>query len=67
MIDPVLSKIFVTAFTYGICGSLASAAVFFFNRGKEGPSLGQAAAVGFLIGAAFGAFFGIFQTMLVRP
>jgi membrane associated rhomboid family serine protease len=67
MIDPVLSKILVTTLTYGVCGSLASTVVFFLNRKKEGPSIGQAAAVGFLIGAAFGAFFGIFQAMLVRP
>ena len=67
MIPAVLVKVFSTAFTYGICGSLAAVAVRFLNRGKPGPRFDQTAAVGFLVGAAFGAFFGIFQAMLVRP
>lgn len=66
MIDPGLTKIFVTTFTYGVCGSLVAAVLWFVNRHKPGPRFDQAAAVGFLVGAAFGAFIGIFQSMLVR-
>ena len=67
MLDPVLTKILLMTFTYGACGSIAAMVVWFFNRAKPGPRFDQAAAIGFLVGAAFGAFFGIFQTMLVRP
>ncbi len=66
MIDPVLTKILFTTFSYGACGSLVAVVVRFVNRDQPGPRLDQAAAIGFLIGAAFGAFFGIFQSMLVR-
>ena len=66
MIDPVLAKVLLTAFTCGVCGSLVSVVLRFMNRSKPGPRLGQAAAVGFLLGVAFGAFFGIFQSMLIR-
>jgi hypothetical protein len=67
MIDPLLAKILTTAFTYGLCGSCAAIVVWFLGR-RDNPSrrFDQAAAIGFLIGAAFGAFFGIFQSMLVR-
>ena len=67
MLDPGLVKILTTAVTYGICGSLAASIVRFINRSKPGPRVDQAAAVGFLVGAAFGACFGIFQSMLVVP
>jgi len=66
MFSPDLMQILTSTFTYGACGCLASVAVFLFNRGKAGVRLDQAAAIGFLIGAAFGAFFGIFQTMMNR-
>ncbi len=66
MFNLALTTILLSTFTYGACGSLASVAVFFFNRGKGGVRLDHAAAIGFLIGAAFGAFFGIFQSMLTR-
>ena len=66
MIDPGLSRILLTTFTYGVCGSLVAAVVRFMGRKDPGPRIDQAAAVGFLIGAAFGAFFAIFQSMLVR-
>ena len=66
MIDPVLTQIFLTTFTYGACGSLVAAFFRFLNRKHPGPRLDQSAAIGFLIGAAFGAFFGIFRSLLVR-
>lgn len=66
MIDPALTTILLSTFTYGWCGSLVAAAVRFMNRDKPGPQLHQVAAVGFLIGAAFGAFFGVFESMIER-
>ena len=63
--DPGLTKILLTTFMYGACGSLVAAVMRFVNRNKSGPRLDQVTAVGFLIGAAFGAFIGIFQSMLV--
>ena len=67
MIDPALVQIFLSTLTYGICGSLVATVVRFMNRDKPGPMLHQVAAVGFLIGAGFGAFFGVFESMLTRP
>ena len=66
MIDPGLSQILLATFTYGACGSLAAMAVRLFSRKEGGPRVDQVAAVGFLVGAAFGACFGIFQSMLAR-
>jgi len=66
MIDSALTKVFLTAFASGVCGSLIAVVMRLANRKKPGPRIDQAAAIGFLIGAAFGAFFGIFQSMLVR-
>jgi hypothetical protein len=66
MIDPVLTQVFVTTLTYGLCGSLAAVIVWLVNRQKAGPRFDQAAAVGFVVGAAFGAFIGIFQSLLAR-
>jgi hypothetical protein len=66
MLEPVLVNILLKTFTYGACGSLAAVVVRFLDRSKSGPRLDHAAAIGFLIGAGFGAFFGIFQSMLVR-
>jgi hypothetical protein len=63
--DPGLTKILLTTITYGACGSLVAAVMRFVNRDKSGPRLDQVMAVGFLVGAAFGAFIGIFQSMLV--
>lgn len=66
MIDPALVTIFVTALTYGVCGSLVAVAIRFMSRQQPGPRLDQSAAVGFLVGAAFGALFGIFGSLLTR-
>ena len=66
MIESTLAQILMTAFSYGVCGSLVAAVVSFINRSKPGPRFDQAAAIGFLVGGAFGAFFGIFQAMLLR-
>ena len=65
MFDPELIRILLKTFSYGVCGSLAATVVWFFNRRQPRPRLDQAAAVGFLVGAAFGAMFGIFESMLV--
>ena len=66
MFDPELIRILGKMVSYGVCGSLAAAIVWFFNRRQPRPRLEEAAAVGFLVGAAFGAMFGIFESMLVR-
>ncbi len=66
MIDPVLSTILLKTFAYGVGGSLIATVVHLLKRNQPGPRLDQSAAVGFLIGAAFGAFFAIFQSMMVR-
>ena len=65
MFEASLVKILITTVTYGVCGSLAATGVRFINRKKPGPRIDQAAAVGFLVGAAFGASFGILQSMLI--
>ena len=64
MIDPVLATLLWSTLTYGLCGSAAGVGMRLLTRG-EGPRLDQSAAVGFLIGAAFGAFFGIFRSLTV--
>lgn len=66
MIDPGLATILISAFKYGVVGSLLFAFGRVLNRKKEGPKLDQAAAIGFLVGASFGAFIGIFQSMTDR-
>ena len=66
MLDPVLTTILWKTFTYALCGTVVAAAMRFADRKQPGPRLDQAAAVGFLVGAAFGAFFAIFQSMLGR-
>ena len=66
MIDPVLSGILLKTFTYGVGGSLIATVLRLLKRNQPGPRLDQSAAVGFLIGAAFGAFFAIFQSMIMR-
>jgi hypothetical protein len=66
MIDPVLTTILLKTFGYGMGGSLIAVAARLLKRNAPGPRLDQAAAVGFLIGAGFGAFFAIFQSMMVR-
>lgn len=66
MFDPALKQILTTAFTWAVCGSLVAAVARFFNRTNPGPRIDQAAAIGFLVGAAFGAAFGIFQSFMLR-
>ncbi len=66
MIDPVLTTILLKTFAYGVGGSLIAVVARLLKRNEPGPRLDQAAAVGFLIGAGFGAFFAIFQSMMVR-
>ncbi len=66
MLDPVISRILLTTLTYSVCGAVAAVSVRFINRKKPGPRFEQAAAVGCLVGAGFGAFFGFLQTLLVR-
>jgi hypothetical protein len=66
MFDPVLAQVLSTMLTYGACGSLAAALVRILNRAQPGPRVDQSAGIGFLVGAAFGAFLGIFQSMMAR-
>jgi len=66
MIDPILTTILLKTFAYGVGGSLIATVLCLLKRNQPGPRLDQTAAVGFLFGAAFGAFFAIFQSMLVR-
>ncbi len=67
MIDPILTRLLVTTIIWGVCGSALAVVLRLFNSSKEGPRIDQTAAVGFLVGAAFGAFFAVFNSMLVRP
>ena len=55
MFDPIIVKALLTTLGYGLCGSLVAAVLRLINRKKEGPRLDQSAAVGFLVGAAWGA------------
>ena len=67
MIDPQLAKILVTTLSFGASGSLVAGTLRAWHlwRHKEvGPGIGQAAAIGFLLGAAWGAFHAIFQSMV---
>lgn len=64
MIDPAVKALLQTAFTYALCGMLVAVVLRYRNRKEPGPRLDQAAAVGFLIGGAFGALMGIFRTMM---
>ena len=67
MFDPVLVNILLTTFVCGACSSLAAVVVRFLDRRKSGVRLEHAAAIGFLIGAAFGALYAIFQSMVAPP
>jgi hypothetical protein len=67
MFNPVLVAIILKTLGYGACGSVVGVVLRFLGRRNPGPRLDQAAAIGFLIGAGFGATFGIFQALLVRP
>ena len=64
MVDPALMQIMFTTMNFGVCGSLVGVAMRYMQRDQPGPRLDQAAAVGFLIGAGWGAFYGIFQSLL---
>ena len=66
MNDPVLGQILLTTFKYGVCGSGVAIALRWWTRHQPGPRLEQIAGVGFLIGAGFGALFGIFESLLTR-
>ena len=66
MIDPKLYHIFLTAFLYGLGGSVLVSIIWILSRQKPMARFDQALAVGFLIGASIGAFVGIFQSMLIR-
>lgn len=64
--SPTLVAILLKTFSYAACGSLAAVALRLWNRGTPGPSLDQSAGVGALVGAGFGAMFGIFKAMMTR-
>ncbi len=63
MLDPSISHVLVRAIQYGLCGMVVALAMRAIHRDQKEPSLGQSAAVGFLIGASWGAFVGIFQAL----
>lgn len=63
MLDPLLTKALFTTIGYGVCGSLVGAILRLVNRKSEGPRLDQSAAVGFVVGAAWGALVVAFQLM----
>ncbi len=64
MIDSSLTSILLTALTYGLCGSLVGGVMRLLNRSQAGPRIDQAAAVGFLVGGAFGAIVGMFRSLI---
>jgi len=65
MIDPLLAKIFVTMLSFGALGSSVGVVLRIWYRGEEStPDIGQSAAIGFLLGSAWGALHAIFQSML---
>ena len=66
MLEPGLAKALTTALIYGICGSLIATVMWVWNRQSPRMRIDQAAAIGFLVGAAFGAFMGIFQSILLQ-
>ena len=63
MLDPLVTKALFTVIGYGLCGSLVGAILRFVNRKSAGPRLDQSAAVGFVIGAAWGALVVAFRLM----
>ena len=66
MFDPTVTKALFTTLAYGVGGCLVAVVLRFINRKKEGPRLDQSAAVGFLVGAAWGALMVAFQSIAGR-
>jgi hypothetical protein len=66
MIVPTLVKILLTTLGYGVGGMLVGVVLRVINRKKDGPRLDQSAAVGFLVGAAWGSLIAVFQSLIAR-
>ena len=66
MFDPTIGKALLTTLAWGLGGSLVGALLRVINRKKPGPRLDQSAAIGFLVGAAWGALLVAFQSIAGR-
>ena len=66
MIDPELTALLWRVFLFACCGAVVAIGGRLWNRNTPGPQLDQAAAIGALVGAAFGALIGVFESMLNR-
>ena len=67
MIDPQLAKILVTTLSFGALGSFVACTMRgwrIYRHDESGPGIGESAGIGFLLGAAWGAFHAIFQSMV---
>ena len=63
--DSALVKLFGIILASGVAGSAIAAIVVFFSR-DEKLRIGNTTGVGFLIGAAIGAAFGVFWSITAR-
>ena len=66
MIDPGLVGILTKVVAYGFASSIAAGILRLVNRDNFGPDLSQSLAIGFLVGATFGAIVGMFDSLLDR-
>lgn len=65
MIDPQLKIMLIRAFTGGVIGLVVGLGMRLTKRNQpDSASLDQVCAIGFLVGTAFGATFGIFESMI---
>ena len=64
MIDPSLSKLFFTMLSYGAAGAAVGVGLRLWKRNESSLGLGETAGIGFLLGLAWGAFYGIFQALV---
>ena len=67
MLDSQLSEMVLVTLSFGACGSMVAGllrAWRLWRHNEPGPGVGEAAAIGFLLGAAWGSFHAIFQSMI---